>query len=117
MTILDIRDKIRYNFTKMGCPYYVPPTATYPMADHVVKPLVDSKASYAEEDGGEVENSSTVIVKRTELSDGIYMMWIEYWLCLMKNTRDITVLNKRMRLELLYLHNFTPPLRFARHTR
>ena len=59
MTILDIRDKIRHNFTKMGCPYYVPPTATYPMADHVVKPLVDCEASYAEE-SGEVENVSTV---------------------------------------------------------
>ena len=67
MTILDIRDKIRHNFTKMGCPYYVPPTATYPMADHVVKPLVDSEASYCEEESGEVEKASKVIVKEDRI--------------------------------------------------
>jgi hypothetical protein len=46
--ISDIRDKIRYNFQKKMCPYYVPSSPSYPMADHIVKPLIDIKSSYTE---------------------------------------------------------------------
>ena len=44
--IKDIRDKIRNNFAKKLCPYYVQPTKSYPMAHHIVKPLIDVESSY-----------------------------------------------------------------------
>lgn len=47
--IKDIRDKIRNNFAKKLCPYYVPPTKSYPMAHHIVKPLIDVESSYIKE--------------------------------------------------------------------
>lgn len=60
MVIKDIRDKIRYNFQRHLCPYYVPPTASYPMADHIVKPLVDVAASYKEDDEVDTNDESAV---------------------------------------------------------
>merc|ERR1712167_301597 len=33
-------------YAKKLCPYYVPPTKSYPMAHHIVKPLIDVESSY-----------------------------------------------------------------------
>ena len=43
---LTIRDKIRMNFATHLCPYYVPPTAQYPGAHHIVKPIKDIAEAY-----------------------------------------------------------------------
>jgi len=36
-----IRDMARVNFRKAGQSYWIPPTVSYPMAEHIVKPLQD----------------------------------------------------------------------------
>lgn len=67
--IKDIRDKIRNNFAKKLCPYYVPPTKSYPMAHHIVKPLIDVESSYHINEQHIVNNNKDkpVIVKKDHI--------------------------------------------------
>lgn len=44
--VLTIRDRIRANFAKHGCPYYVPETPYYPAAHHIIRPIKDEKESF-----------------------------------------------------------------------
>ena len=45
-TVKTIRDRIRENFEKHGCQYYVPASPRYPAAHHIVKPVEDVEAMF-----------------------------------------------------------------------
>lgn len=62
--IKDIRDKIRHNFQRKLCPYYVPPSPSYPMAHHIVKPLIDIASSYIEDDD---KTETSIVVKKDRI--------------------------------------------------
>ena len=38
---ISMRDKARVAFKNAGCPYHIPEELPYPVAEHVVKPVVD----------------------------------------------------------------------------